>query len=77
MRSHPLTSAGIVLMSPRQVAQLQPSFQRACAAVRRPGSRPWILRVTGLLELLMRSWRLGEHSLADQPTHHERRHAGG
>jgi len=64
MRARPLTSAGLFTMSRSAwaTATLIPS---RCGAVRRPRSGAWMLRVTGLLDLVERPRRLGEHSLAN------------
>jgi hypothetical protein len=70
-----LRARALSLWAPRQMAQLQPSFQRAvlpCAAWDRG---PGFLCVTGILELLKCPWGLGEHSLANPPVNYERRHA--
>jgi hypothetical protein len=65
MRSRPLTNAGLVTMGSATRGETATLIPSRCAAVRRLRSGAWMLRVTGLLDLVERPRRLGEHSLAN------------
>jgi hypothetical protein len=64
-RSCPFAATGLVTVGSATGGATATVIPPCCAAVRGLGSRPWILHVTGVLELPRRPRELSEHSLAN------------